>query len=56
MSSVLPTYRTDSQLCVAAQQTCELNLITGSEFGVLGNWQITGRNTQTFKKKTDEEK
>ena len=34
-----PTYQTDSQTCVRAQQTSEINLKTGSVFRVLGNWQ-----------------
>lgn len=33
------------------QQTSGLNLKTGSEFGVLGNWQRTGTNTHERKKK-----
>lgn len=33
------TYQTDSQTCVRAQQTSEINLKTGSVFRVLGNWQ-----------------
>lgn len=54
-TSVLPTYHTDSQTCVGAQQTSEINLKTGSEFGVLGNWQPMGRNTYTLKKKKKKE-
>lgn len=34
--SVLPAYHTDSQRCVLAQQTSELNLKMGSELGFLG--------------------